>query len=131
MALNNFEVDLTSDTSCLLFIQAELEPFGLQAPRDTRLKLSLEAGKQGETTVHRPYIRLAAILERAVNTTHVNEGKGAASAAVFRDADKTITGWRSEQAQIDAALGLTLPAAPSTGVPSKGSYTVRTLTSWE
>ena len=95
------------------------------------MKLELSAGKLGEQTVYRPYSLVASLLGQAINTTHVNISKGAASGATFRDADKSIAEWSREQARLDSSLGLTLPLEPGAGVPlSKGSVSVKTFTDW-
>lgn len=119
-----FELDPTDIEKCLTFIAAELEPFGLGVPSDTKFRLTLEAGKDGDDVLHyRPYGRLAAILSRAINTTHVNVGAGAASSATFRDADKTIATWREEQRELDRLMGFT--SAPTTRRTGSRSIRVR------
>lgn len=113
---------------CETFIAASLEPFGLEPPSDTAVKLAVEAGtgKDG-AVVYRPYLRMAALLGRAKNDKHLNEGEG----AKLRDADKTIRDWLAEQISLDAALGLTLPPAPpTTGRAYPGSVAVRTAVDW-
>lgn len=117
------DLDLTDMDSVLAFVGTELQPFDLLTPTDTTLKLASSAGKTAENPsvpVYRPYAVLADILSRVINTTHLNEGEGAA----FRDADKTIAGWRSEQIALDAALGLSVPSAPSSDPFRWGSASV-------
>lgn len=109
MDYTKFEVDYSLVSSCLVFIRDSLEPFDLTVPADTEAKLVIEAGTDPDgVKVYRVYHRMAALLSRALNQKHLNEGE----AAKFRDADKTIAGWRFEQAELDAMLALILPVTP-------------------
>jgi hypothetical protein len=119
----SFAVNFASRDSCLSFIRDSLEPFGLVPGSDTAVRLEVEAGTDpDDIRVYRPYGRMAAILSRVKNDVHLNEGEG----AKFRDADKTISAWRQEQAELDAALSLTLPVSTT---PTRRTTTFSRITS--
>jgi hypothetical protein len=119
----SFAVNFTSRDSCSSFIRDSLEPFGLVPGSDTAVRLEVEAGTDPNgVKVYRPYTRMAALLARAKNEAHLNEGEG----AKFRDADKTIAAWRSEQAELDAALSLILPVSAA---PARRTTTFSRITS--
>lgn len=125
---DTFELDLSSPTSCYGFIRDELSAYSVLPPKDTLLRLELSAGTDpAGNKVLRPYKLIGDVLSRTINQKHLNEGEG----AKLRDADKTIASWYQEQRALDVALGLTVPPEPGTGVRSKGSFTVRTMTVYD
>lgn len=126
------ELDLRSSGSCLVFMRAELAAFGLEPSTDSSLKLEISAGKGvGGETIYRPYKVLGDVLSRVINTTHVNEGSGPAASGKFRSAQLTIDGWFLQQSEIDAALNLTVPSAPSRYPLKRGSVSLKTVTVYD
>ena len=121
------ELDLYSSGSCLVFMRAELAAFGLEPPSDSSLKLEVLAGTDSTGKVYRPYKVLGDVLSRVINTTHLNSGEG----AQFREANLTIDGWYAEQGAIDAALGLTVPSAPSRYPPKRGSVVLHQIARYD
>lgn len=114
----DFGVDFSDRESCLTFVEDSLSPYGLDVPTDAAVTLELNSGiDQDGVRVYRPYVYMASVLSRAVNTTHLNRGSAGPVSGDFRDADKTIAAWLAEQAAKDAGFGLALPngAAVTTG----------------
>ncbi len=110
MDYSDYEVDYSSPDSCLDFITDELAPWGLEPGSDVLARLDLEAGTDPQgTKVFRPYLRMALILSRVINTTHLNEGDSPAASGKFRNAERTIQGWLTDQRQMDVALSLIVP----------------------
>ncbi len=118
-AYSSFEVDLSSVDSALEFVKVSLAEFGLALPLDAELSLALGAGIDPDgVTVYRPKALMAAFLDRTKNSKVFLSGEG----ATFRDPDKTIRAWLSEQAQIDTSLSLILPPGAEVVLGNQPTY---------